>query len=44
MVPFPQNFISKDPGNKLPPGFWIGLILILTLMYLVNQCKGGVVP
>ena len=43
MVPFPYQS-TKDPGKSIPPGFWIGLVLVFALIYLTNQCKGGVVP
>ena len=44
MVPFPQNWVNKDSGKPLPPGFWIGLILVTALICIVNMCKGGVIP
>jgi len=44
MVPFPKDYIEKDSGKSLPPGFWIGIVLVFILIYLTNQCKGGVVP
>jgi hypothetical protein len=43
MVPFPYR-PTKDSGKPIPPGFWIGVILVFMLIYLTNQCKGGVVP
>lgn len=43
MVPFPYQS-TKDSGKPLPPGFWIGLILVTALICIVNMCKGGVIP
>ena len=35
---------SIDNG-KIDPGFWIGLVMIIIILYLQHSCaKGGVVP
>lgn len=32
----------KDPGGTLPPGFWIGVVIIVLLLIWLRGCKGGV--
>ena len=32
----------KDPGGPLPPGFWIGAVIIVILFIWLHGCKGGV--
>lgn len=27
--------------ESLPPGFWIGLVMVAFLLYFVNGCWGG---
>lgn len=37
----------KDPGRPLPsvpPGFWIGVIIVIVLFVWLHGCKGGVSP
>lgn len=37
-----KRYCFKDPGGPLPPGFWIGVIIILLLFVWLHGCKGGV--
>ena len=32
--------ITND--EKIPPGFWIGLVMTALLLYFVNGCWGGI--
>ena len=32
----------KDQGGPLPPGFWIGIMLVAVLFIWLHGCKGGV--
>lgn len=41
MYPSLKKYYYKDEGDSLPPGFWIGIIMILILFYFVERCKGG---
>ena len=34
----------KDPGGPLPPGFWIGVIIVVLLFAWLHGCQGGVSP
>lgn len=34
----------KDPGGPLPPGFWIGVVIVILLFICLHGCKGGVSP
>lgn len=38
---FKKERYDKIDNKKVPPGFWIGLIMVLILFELVNRCKGG---
>jgi len=45
MVPFPKNYIEKDPGWPLQPWFWVVIVILLIIFYFINKhCEGGVVP
>ena len=45
MNPFPtKDYVNKDPGKKLPPGFWIGVIMVILLFTWLHGCEGGVSP
>ena len=34
---------QKANTERIPPGFWLGLILVAILLWF-QHCKGGVVP
>ena len=34
----------KDPGKPLPPGFWIGIVILAILFCWMHGCQGGVSP
>ena len=36
--------MTKDSGNKLPPGFYIGVIIVIFLFAWLHGCEGGVSP
>ena len=38
---FKKERYDKIGNEPVQPGFWIGLIMILILLYLVQTCKGG---
>lgn len=38
---FKKQRYDKIGNEPVPPGFWIGLIMVLILLYLVQNCKGG---
>ena len=42
-VPFKKNY-NKIDDQPIPPGFWIGIIMILILLFIVDRCKGGGFP
>lgn len=45
MVPFPKkDYLKKDSGKPIPPGFWIGVALVLGLFAWLHGCEGGVAP
>lgn len=37
-----KNQYFKDPGGPLPPGFWIGVVMMVLLLIWLHGCKGGV--
>lgn len=38
-----MNQNSMMAREKIPPGFWIGVLLILAIL-IIKNCQGGVVP
>ena len=32
--------MTTSDKDKLDPGFWIGLVLVIALLYLQQKCKG----
>ena len=38
---FKKERYDKIGNEPMPPGFWIGLVLVLLLLYFVQTCKGG---
>ena len=37
-----RRMYFKDPGGPLPPGFWIGVIMLAILFCYMHGCSGGV--
>ena len=36
----PNSMMARE---KIPQGFWIGILLILAIL-IIKNCQGGVVP
>lgn len=41
--PFKKHY-NKINDEPIPPGFWIGIVMVLILLFVVDQCKGGGFP
>lgn len=43
MIPYNKSY-QKCPNDPVPPGFWIGAIIVLLLFAWLHGCEGGVIP